>query len=143
MSIKWSLEWQPTILPSIIYFNFLFLDYLSLHYIIIILLIGTCPSLNSPSIGHVSVSSYFVGGTASYTCNTGYALSGPSSRKCQSNGFWGGSQPSCRRKFSINLFKVLVLRLLAQRRSDICGVKMSIYIPIVIFFFASEFVTRY
>ena len=62
----------------------------------------SCPSLSGPGNGRISVSSYFVGGTASYTCNAGYTLSGSSSRTCQANGDWAGSQPNCPRKFVAN-----------------------------------------
>ena len=35
--------------------------------------------------------------TCSFTCNTGYELTGNDTRTCQSNGSWGGSDVSCRR----------------------------------------------
>ncbi|XP_064399465.1 CUB and sushi domain-containing protein 3-like isoform X2 [Halichondria panicea] len=56
-----------------------------------------CPTLNNPSNGRVSVSSYFIGSRGTYSCNTGYGLSGLSSRTCSSSGSWSGSNPSCRR----------------------------------------------
>ncbi len=33
--------------------------------------------------------------TATYTCESGYILSGDSSRICQSDSIWSGSEPTC------------------------------------------------
>ena len=35
--------------------------------------------------------------TCSFTCNTGYELTGSDTRTCQSNGSWSGSDDVCRR----------------------------------------------
>ena len=35
--------------------------------------------------------------TCSFTCNTGYELTGSQTRMCQSNGGWSGSNATCRR----------------------------------------------
>ena len=37
----------------------------------------------------------YEGDTCSFTCNTGYELTGSSERTCQSNGSWSGSSVSC------------------------------------------------
>ncbi len=34
-------------------------------------------------------------GIATYTCNTGYTLSGSSTRTCQTNGLWSETAPTC------------------------------------------------
>ncbi len=35
------------------------------------------------------------GGTATYTCSTGYTLNGSTTRTCQTNGAWSGTAPTC------------------------------------------------
>ena len=59
-----------------------------------------CPSLSDPSNGTMDCS---LGGdgvpsyedTCSFTCNTGYELTGSDTRTCQSDRSWSGSQVSC------------------------------------------------
>ena len=62
----------------------------------------TCPTLTDPnngvmtcSLGDDGVPSYE--DTCSFTCNTGYELTGSDTRTCQSNGRWSGSESMCRR----------------------------------------------
>ena len=38
----------------------------------------------------------YEGDTCSFTCNTGYELTGSDNRTCQSNGSWSGSETFCR-----------------------------------------------
>ena len=47
------------------------------------------------SLGDDGVPSYEH--TCSFTCNTGYELTGSDTRTCQSNGSWSGSDDVCRR----------------------------------------------
>ena len=59
-----------------------------------------CDDLSLPANGMMSCSSGRVGvgyegDTCSFTCNTGYELTGSSERTCQSNGSWSGSLVSC------------------------------------------------
>ena len=65
-------------------------------------LLVSCPSLTDPSNGMVSCSlgddnvlSYE--DTCSYTCVTGYELTGSNTRTCHSNVTWSGSNPTCER----------------------------------------------
>ena len=39
----------------------------------------------------------YEGDTCSFTCNTGYELTGSDTRTCQSDGTWSGSDDVCRR----------------------------------------------
>ena len=66
------------------------------------LLLASCQSLSDPSngmmncsLGDDGVSSYE--DTCSFTCNTGYELTGSESRTCQSDGSWSGSSTMCNR----------------------------------------------
>ena len=68
------------------------------------MLIGArlCPSLSEPSNGMISCSLGSDGDatykdTCSYTCNTGYKLTGSDTRTCQSDGSWSGTDGSCGR----------------------------------------------
>ena len=64
--------------------------------------IGQCPKLLSPpngmiscSLGDDNITSYE--DTCSFTCNTGYELTGSDTRTCQSDGSWSGTDTVCRR----------------------------------------------
>ncbi len=57
-----------------------------------------CGSLSAPANGSVSVSSTTNGGTATYACIAGFALTGNGGnglRTCQSDGTWSGAAPTC------------------------------------------------
>lgn len=54
-----------------------------------------CGSLSNPSNGSVSVNFTTFGGTATYSCSTGYTLSNSTPRTCQSDGAWSGGAPVC------------------------------------------------
>ncbi|XP_060603499.1 CUB and sushi domain-containing protein 3-like [Ruditapes philippinarum] len=54
-----------------------------------------CGVLLNPSNGSVSISSYGFMGTATYSCLTGFNLSGSIERTCLSDGNWNASEPSC------------------------------------------------
>ena len=59
-----------------------------------------CLELTNPQNGMISCSlgddgipSY--GDTCSFTCNTGYELTGSDTRTCQSDGSWSGTNTTC------------------------------------------------
>jgi len=61
-----------------------------------------CNNLPTLSNGGMSCSSGsdgvgYEGDTCSFTCNTGYELTGSDTRTCQSDGSWSGSEMMCRR----------------------------------------------
>ena len=56
-----------------------------------------CGGLSSPSNGRVTIIDETIGGTAVYTCNSGYTLVGRDTRTCQDDGSWSGTPPICRR----------------------------------------------
>ncbi len=62
-----------------------------------------CGSLPNPSNGAVDTSSgttFMM--TATYTCNTGYTLTGGSTRMCGADGDWTPSAPTCDRKLIVS-----------------------------------------
>ena len=68
----------------------------NLHFIFVILAVSDCGSLTdvvNGSVTHTSGTAF--GGTATYSCNTGYNLVGDSTRTCQATGVWSGSAPTC------------------------------------------------
>ena len=73
-----------------------------------------CPLLTNPdngiidcSLGDDGVPSYE--DTCSFTCNTGYELTGSDTRTCQSNGNWSGTDDVCSRgkHYKCCMFKLL------------------------------------
>ena len=71
-----------------------------LLYNIFILLVSTCQPLTAPSNGMINCSLGDDGvpsyeDTCSFTCDTGYELTGSDTRRCKSDGSWSGSPVSC------------------------------------------------
>ncbi len=54
-----------------------------------------CGSLSNPTHGAVSAASTTYGAMATYTCSSGYTVSGASMRTCQASGTWSGTAPTC------------------------------------------------
>ena len=69
---------------------------------IVFFVLVRCPSLSDPSNGMITCSLGDDGvpsyeDICTYTCNTGYVLTGSSTRTCQSDGRWSGSNSVCSR----------------------------------------------
>ena len=56
-----------------------------------------CPRLSEPENGDVLYGLGYVGDTAIYSCSQGFMLIGGSSRVCEVNEIWSGTQPQCSR----------------------------------------------
>ena len=54
-----------------------------------------CEVLSAPTNGEVFWNTLSVGSNATYTCESGYHLSGNQTRICQSSGLWSGRAPTC------------------------------------------------
>ena len=63
--------------------------------------VGDCGSLSDPTNGQVNFTATTEGSVATYTCGTGYDPVGDTTRTCQSDEQWSGSEPVCGRKFII------------------------------------------
>ena len=66
------------------------------------LLLVACPPLDAPNNGIISCSPEVdelpsPGDTCTFSCNTGYRLTGSHARICQDDQSWNGSDPICRR----------------------------------------------
>ena len=59
------------------------------------ILIVDCGALDNPDNGMVDVSETVLDSVATYSCNTGYTLTGDAMRTCQGDGTWSGSEPIC------------------------------------------------
>jgi len=73
--------------------------HIAMHICICVVL---CSSLTNPSNGKMRCMLGFdrvptYKDTCSFTCNTGYELTGSDTRTCQSDGSWSGSDDVCRR----------------------------------------------
>ena len=76
------------------------------------------------SLGDDGVPSYE--DTCSFTCNTGYELTGSKSRICQSNGSWSGSVAMCIRG-EYNFLSITILLLLLLPMHDFHKVSKELY----------------
>ena len=51
-----------------------------------------------------SVSSHKAGALVIYTCKSGYELVGDSTRSCEMNGKWNGTEPSCKSMYGDSFY---------------------------------------
>lgn len=52
-----------------------------------------------PTNGTVTMDSNTVGSVATYSCDIGFVINGPTSRMCEPGGSWSGYEPACEREF--------------------------------------------
>ena len=63
---------------------------IALHFTAIL-----CANVSSPVNGTVMFDANTVGSQANYSCSEGYILNGTTTRVCQADGQWSGSEPTC------------------------------------------------
>ena len=62
----------------------------------LLLIVVDCGTLTNPANGQVNhTAETTFGQTATYSCDPGYNLVGDSTRTCQADGIWSGSDPTC------------------------------------------------
>ena len=99
-------SWSPTSLPTCVKSEYLscITSHESTHIIIILILVllntvkTSCPCPSSPTNGFTSCNESHLAGIGTrvtYSCNSGYTLSGSSYRTCQRSGSWTGTAPTC------------------------------------------------
>ena len=71
---------------------------------------GAPPDPANGSVSHTAGTTYQH--TATYSCNTGYNLTGNSTHTCQANGMWSGSAPTCPRMLKLSTDYQVTLLLL-------------------------------
>ena len=52
-----------------------------------------------PTNGTVTMDSNTVGSVATYSCDVGFVITGPTSRTCEPGGSWSDFEPVCEREF--------------------------------------------
>ena len=70
----------------------------------------TCPQLDNPPNGEVSVEGQTVGSTANYVCDIGFELIGVLKRVCLQDGQWSDDEPSCIRTYLWLFFEQAIVR---------------------------------
>ena len=63
---------------------------IALHFTAIL-----CASLSSPLNGTVAFDANTIGSQANYSCSESHTLNGTTTRVCQADGQWSGSEPTC------------------------------------------------
>ena len=73
---------------------------------------NNCPLLTAPAHGSFAPCNNFPGHSCHFSCDSGYILTGSSTRTCGSNGVWTGTQPQCNGEvLNLLLFEAQLNRL--------------------------------
>ena len=75
----------------------------TLYTRVMLFLTVSCGSLDDPINGRVTTTGTTLSSIATYTCDTGYTLTGDMTRTCQANRDWTGLEPSCNREYSMTI----------------------------------------
>lgn len=63
-----------------------------------------CPELSNPEFGSVTLTGRTIGSNATYTCDSGYALEGSTTRVCErldvNSAGWSADAPTCQRTYA-------------------------------------------
>ena len=73
-----------------------------------------CDELTDPDYGCVVTTGNLPGDKAVYFCDDGYTMKGEKKCKCEDDGTWGGTPPTCESKFHIinyTFFKIYYTRI--------------------------------
>ena len=57
--------------------------------------VNRCPQLSAPVHGSLELCSNLPGQTCLFSCDKGHVLTGSTTRTCNSDGTWTGTQPQC------------------------------------------------
>ena len=57
---------------------------------------SSCARLRSPDNGDVDQTSSEIESVATYSCFDGFSLQGSQTRRCERDGRWSGSAPTCK-----------------------------------------------
>ena len=91
-----------------------------MQYLLISLLAIDCSWPTNISNGQVDTSNGTTfGSIATYTCNTGYTLSGSQSGTCGADGIWSFANPTCTSEFSLHAKPLHMVQILESNLTDI------------------------
>ena len=91
----------------------------------------TCPFPSPPENGAISHKGNGFGDVITYSCKRGYNLNGIATRRCQADGSWSGTPPSCESEYD----KAQILLLLKREMlflHVLLLMKMNLNLPILL-----------
>ena len=70
-----------------------------------------CGDPGTPDDGVQGGTTFRIGSTVRFYCNSGYKLIGEAVRKCQKNGLWSGQQPICDNGSRSTFIQIMLIKL--------------------------------